>query len=281
MTSPATSRASGPTLSSGGDSGKTPAIEIRPRVVLRPATPHAAAGMRTEPPVSVPRATSASPSATATAEPDEEPPGTRPGSSGLTGVPVCSLTPSANQHSSLRFVLPMTRPPDRRTAATQAASAAAGPESSRLRAPTVVTVPARSMASLTATVGPSPGGGSTRSNQAGPCFTGPSSCRDETALAQHGHHVADVDLAWRCRTSSAKPRSTSSIPDGHSSSGRSARNASAADLRLGRQLERRVATGEPVDDGTGADQVLVRRAQRAVTPPLAGRHQRDALEASR
>ena len=49
--------------------------------------------MRLEPPVSVPRATSASPVATATAEPLDDPPGTRSGSNGLTGVPYQGLTP--------------------------------------------------------------------------------------------------------------------------------------------------------------------------------------------
>ncbi len=49
--------------------------------------------MRMEPPVSVPRAMSASPVATATADPLDEPPGTRPGSSGLTGVPYQGLMP--------------------------------------------------------------------------------------------------------------------------------------------------------------------------------------------
>ncbi len=150
--------------------------------------------MRTEPPVSVPSARSASPRATTTADPLEEPPGTRAGASGLTGVPVCSLTPSANQHSSLRLVLPTIRPPELRIAATHGASAAATPESSRLRAPTVVTVPTTSIASFTATVGPSPAGGSSRSSQAGPCFTGRSR-GEEPALAQDRHDLADVDLA--------------------------------------------------------------------------------------
>ena len=52
--------------------------------------PLKAAGMRTEPPVSVPMATGTSPAATATAEPDEEPPGMRSspaGEAGLRGVP--------------------------------------------------------------------------------------------------------------------------------------------------------------------------------------------------
>ena len=49
--------------------------------------PQKEAGPRTEPPVSLPSAKSTSPAATAAAEPDDEPPGTRPGAAGLTGVP--------------------------------------------------------------------------------------------------------------------------------------------------------------------------------------------------
>ena len=66
---------------------------MRPWVVLRPATPQQAAGMRTDPPVSVPRATSAWPVATAVADPLDDPPGTRVGSSGFDGVPNQGLTP--------------------------------------------------------------------------------------------------------------------------------------------------------------------------------------------
>ena len=53
-TRPATSRAIGPTVSKLGESGQTPSREIRPHVVLRPAVPQQADGMRTEPPVSLP-----------------------------------------------------------------------------------------------------------------------------------------------------------------------------------------------------------------------------------
>ncbi len=90
---PATSRAIGPTVSMLGASGHTPASGIRPHVVLRPAIPQHAAGIRIEPPVSDPYETSASPLATATAEPLDDPPGTRSGSSGLTGVPNAVLIP--------------------------------------------------------------------------------------------------------------------------------------------------------------------------------------------
>jgi hypothetical protein len=51
---PATSRAIGPTASRPGASGRTPSLETRPQVVFRPAMPQQAAGMRMEPPVSVP-----------------------------------------------------------------------------------------------------------------------------------------------------------------------------------------------------------------------------------
>ncbi len=90
---PATSRAIGPTVSRLGASGHTPVSGIRPQVVLRPAIPQHAAGMRIDPPVSEPYETSASPLATATAEPLDDPPGTRSGSRGLTGVPKAALIP--------------------------------------------------------------------------------------------------------------------------------------------------------------------------------------------
>src|SRR6185437_621911 len=146
----ATSAPSGPTVSIEGASGYTPSSGTRPQVVFRPAIPQQAAGIRTEPPVSVPRATSASPAATATAEPLDDPPGSRPGSSGCTGVPDHAFTPLADQHSSVRLVLPTIRAPARRAAATTGASATAGH-------PAVVGRPSTSMQSLTASRGPSPG----------------------------------------------------------------------------------------------------------------------------
>ncbi len=64
-----------------------PCLESAPYVGLRPTSPQNAAGSRTEPHVSVPRATSAISAATAAAEPPEEPPGTRVGSRGLRVTP--------------------------------------------------------------------------------------------------------------------------------------------------------------------------------------------------
>ena len=52
-----TVRVSGPGLSRLGEKGTMPSSDQRPAVVLRPTVPVIAAGMRTEPPESLPRAT--------------------------------------------------------------------------------------------------------------------------------------------------------------------------------------------------------------------------------
>ena len=54
VTSPATVRAMGPMVSKLGASGQTPSNGIRPQVVFRPAMPQQAAGIRMDPPVSLP-----------------------------------------------------------------------------------------------------------------------------------------------------------------------------------------------------------------------------------
>src|SRR5437588_12189327 len=73
--------------------------------------PHAAAGMRMEPPVSVPIVASAMPAATLAADPPLDPPGDRDGSCGLRAGPNAEsslVVPNAN---SCRFVLPMKMTP--------------------------------------------------------------------------------------------------------------------------------------------------------------------------
>jgi hypothetical protein len=55
----ATLLANGPIESSVVDSGSTPSRGMRCCVGLKPTMPHSAAGMRTEPPVSLPIATTA------------------------------------------------------------------------------------------------------------------------------------------------------------------------------------------------------------------------------
>ena len=84
-----TDRVSAPTESSVLDSGTVPAVGTVRAVGLNPTTPHKAAGMRSEPPVSDPSPINAAPVATDTAAPLDEPPGMRATcvSQGFTGVP--------------------------------------------------------------------------------------------------------------------------------------------------------------------------------------------------
>ena len=89
----ATQPAIGPTVSSDQDSGKTPAPGIPSGEGRSPATPHSAAGMRTEPPVSVPTASGTSPAATAAADPALDPPAIRAGSCGLAHGPFAATSP--------------------------------------------------------------------------------------------------------------------------------------------------------------------------------------------
>ena len=63
--------------------GKLPRRDSRPKVGLRPQTPHSEAGTRIEPLVSEPRVSGTWPAATAAPEPPEEPPAVRVGSWGL------------------------------------------------------------------------------------------------------------------------------------------------------------------------------------------------------
>ena len=73
--------------------------------------PQAAAGMRIEPPVSVPSVASAMPAATLAADPPLDPPGDRVGSSGFLAGPNAEssfVVPNAN---SCRLVLPTRTAP--------------------------------------------------------------------------------------------------------------------------------------------------------------------------
>src|SRR6185437_4646652 len=67
-------RAKAPTVSRVGESGIAPVTGTKPYVGFQAVTPQQCAGMRREPPVSDPSATTTDPLATAAAEPDEEPP---------------------------------------------------------------------------------------------------------------------------------------------------------------------------------------------------------------
>lgn len=123
-----------------------PRVEIRRAVGLKPVSPQNAAGIRSEPPVSLPRPAAAMPCATEAAAPEEEPPATR-GSSGCQGergVPRQGLTPSPEKANSLMLVRPTSTAPARRISAIAGASAVAGGASSSTREPARVTWPATS-----------------------------------------------------------------------------------------------------------------------------------------
>ncbi|GAA6160232.1 hypothetical protein NBRC116589_24060 [Ruegeria sp. HU-ET01832] len=82
--------------------------------------------MRTEPEVSVPKAMSAKPKATADADPLEDPPGTIVLSNAFRGVPKCGLTPSPEKANSDMFTWPIMIAPAERSLATIGASLSAG-----------------------------------------------------------------------------------------------------------------------------------------------------------
>src|SRR5690554_542306 len=97
-----TEPASGPMESMDLESGSIPVVSISPVLVFRPTTPLNDAGTRMEPPVSVPIEAAARPDATATADPDDDPPGARLvcASTGLSGVPKWGFRPSPEYASS-------------------------------------------------------------------------------------------------------------------------------------------------------------------------------------
>src|SRR5881409_440117 len=106
-----TSRAKVPTWSSEDANAISPKREIRPYVGLSPTTPHSAAGCRTEPPVSVPSAQTASPAATAAAEPPDDPPGTVARSHGLRTGPYAEFSFEDPIANSSQFVFPTRTEP--------------------------------------------------------------------------------------------------------------------------------------------------------------------------
>jgi hypothetical protein len=82
------------TQSSERQAGTTPRVLKRPRVGFSPTMLLKAAGTRPDPAVSVPRAKLTRPAATATAEPELEPPGMNRASKGLRGTPYGERVPA-------------------------------------------------------------------------------------------------------------------------------------------------------------------------------------------
>jgi len=74
-------------------------------------TPQSEAGWRTEPPVSEPSATGTIPAATATADPPDDPPGTREVSQGFFTGPNAEFSFEDPIANSSQFVLPIITEP--------------------------------------------------------------------------------------------------------------------------------------------------------------------------
>src|ERR1700691_410775 len=89
----------------------SPQRDTRPYVGIRPGMPQQAAGWRIEPPVSVPRATTANPAATAAAEPPLEPPGTRSRATGFRTGPYAEFSLELPMANSSQLVLPKITAP--------------------------------------------------------------------------------------------------------------------------------------------------------------------------
>src|ERR1700721_2343973 len=96
------------------------AAETRPGPGLRPPTPQQAAGIRIEPPPSLPCATGTIPDATAAAAPPEEPPGVLSKSHGLRVGPKIRASETGRIPYSGSVVVPtITKPARFRRATTE------------------------------------------------------------------------------------------------------------------------------------------------------------------
>ena len=121
-----TVEAMGPTTSRVREIGTTPSSGQRPIVGRKPTTPQSAAGMRMEPPVSVPSATGRIPAATAAADPPLEPPATRSALCGFRTGPDDELTDVTPSPSSCIAVLAAIKAPAARKRRTTGASKRGG-----------------------------------------------------------------------------------------------------------------------------------------------------------
>ena len=121
-------------------SPKSGPIETRPRLGLRPTTPQQDAGMRIEPPRSLPSARPTRPAETAAALPPDDPPADRSGFHGLHVAPNRRFSVTGRNPSSGEFVLPTTIAPASRSRRTWALSWSAT-QSPNAWLPSVVGVP--------------------------------------------------------------------------------------------------------------------------------------------
>src|ERR671939_1049754 len=143
-----TERAMGATCPSVGVAlvGKTGTL---PNCAFIPKTPQNEAGMRMDPPPSVPSARGVTPAATEVAAPALEPPGVLDVSQALHVTPESGLSPPPALHpNSVAVVLPIMHAPAALTRSTDGASAPAT-LSAMVREPNVVFTPPTLMRSFT------------------------------------------------------------------------------------------------------------------------------------
>ena len=148
-TSP-TVRAIGPATPKGNHGSASGQVGTRPGVGRRPTTLQKLAGLRSEPPRSLPSASGTMPVASATAEPPLLPPHVLVRSNGLRVAPKTSLKVCDPAPNSGVFVLPMVIAPARRSRSTIRA-VSVGTWFANTREPKVVRRPAVTNKSLCAT----------------------------------------------------------------------------------------------------------------------------------
>src|SRR5438270_1858963 len=102
----ATVQVRNPSVASAAADGTSGATEIRPRLGLSPTSPQQEAGIRIEPPPSLPCPNATIPAATAAALPPEEPPAVRERSQGLCVGPKRSGSVVGSSPNSGVLVLP-------------------------------------------------------------------------------------------------------------------------------------------------------------------------------
>src|SRR5450830_451343 len=123
-TASATLRPIGPTTEIGVQPSNLRSLGTRPGDGRKPTTPHLAAGMRKDPPVSEPLHSGSRSVASAAAEPPDEPPALSSGLKGLPVAPHTVLRLLAPAPISGTLVLPATMAPAARSRATSTLSRA-------------------------------------------------------------------------------------------------------------------------------------------------------------
>ncbi|MCZ7525697.1 MAG: hypothetical protein M5U14_04485 [Acidimicrobiia bacterium] len=189
-------------------------------VGLNPANPHAADGIRIDPPPSDPVARGTMAAATAAAEPPLEPPQERAGAHGLPVAPNSRFSVSARKPYAGVLVFPITTAPAARSRATCTESREAGGSAARAGSPWVVTNPAASSRSFTPTGTPASGPGSS-----------PAAMRSASAWAWRRAPSTSRATNARTTTSTAsmRARAASTISTGDRSPERTDATSSASD----------------------------------------------------